>query len=168
MKVFKFGGASVKDAKGIRNLAQILKSESVKDALIVVSAMGKMTNAMEGVLDSYLRKDVELTNKINQVKHFHLEIIEELFPEAHEIFLEFEFIIEKLTGFFTSNRSGNYDFVYDQVVGFGEILSTKIIAAYLNMEGIDCAWLDVRDYIKTNSHYREAAVDWNLTSQRIS
>lgn len=168
MKVFKFGGASVKDPKGVQNVAHILKTESVKDALIVVSAMGKMTNAMEEVLDAYFRKDVELKNKINQVKRFHIEIVEVLFPEDHKIFNEIEEEIEKLKVFFASNRSGNYDFVYDQVVGFGEILSTKIIAAHLNMEGVDCTWLDVRDYVKTNSHYREAIVDWNLTNYEIS
>ena len=168
MKVFKFGGASVKDATGVKNVAHILKSESVQDALIVVSAMGKMTNAMEDVLDAYLRKDVELTNKINQVKAFHSEIIKELFPKDHEIYLKLELIMGQLAGFFASNRSGNYDFVYDQVVGFGEILSTNIISSYLNLEGIDAAWLDVRNYIKTNSHYREAVVDWNTTNQNIS
>ncbi len=168
MKVYKFGGASVKDAKGIQNLTHILKSASVEDALIVVSAMGKMTNAMEGVLESYLRKEVELTYKVNQVKWFHFEIITELFPEGHEIFMDFELVMGQLAGFFATNKSRKYDFVYDQVVGFGELLSTKIIAAYLNLVGIDCTWLDVRDYVKTNSHYREASVDWHKTNQRIS
>lgn len=168
MKVFKFGGASVKDAQGVQNLAQILKNEAVEDAVIVVSAMGKMTNAMESILDSYLRKDVDLSYKINKIKWFHSEIIEELFPANHEIFMDVELIMGQMAGFFATNKSKKYDFVYDQVVGFGELLSTKIIAAYLNFVGIKSDWLDVRDYIKTNSHYREAAVDWHKTNQKIS
>ena len=168
MKVYKFGGASVKDAQGVRNVVRILRNESVDDALIVVSAMGKMTNAMEGIVESYLRKDVDLTYRINQVNWFHVEIIEALFPKGHEIYMDLELIMGQMAGFFATNKSRKYDFVYDQVVGFGELLSTKIISAYLVFEGIDCTWLDVRDYIKTNSNYREAKVDWHKTNQRIS
>ena len=168
MKVYKFGGASVKDAQGVRNVVRILRNESVDDALIVVSAMGKMTNAMEGIVESYLRKDVDLTYRINQVNWFHVEIIEALFPKGHEIYMDLELIMGQMAGFFATNKSRKYDFVYDQVVGFGELLSTKIISGYLEFEGIDCTWLDVRDYIKTNSNYREAKVDWHKTNQRIS
>lgn len=168
MKVFKFGGASVKDAQGVRNLANIIREEGVKDALIVVSAMGKMTNTIEGVLESYLRRDVDLAYRINQIKWFHLEIIEDLFPKGHEIYMDFELIMGQMAGFFATNKSKKYDFVYDQVVGFGELLSTKIIAAYLDLDNIACNWLDVRDYIKTNSNYREAEVNWHKTKHKIA
>ena len=169
MRVFKFGGASVKDAEGVKNVAQVLNKVGYKDTLVVVSAMGKTTNALELVVDHYFNKPEELTNAILELKQFHLQIVENLFGSFSEPINQRVFeLISELQSFFKHNKSANYSFVYDQVVGFGELLSTSIISSYLNHIDIACEWLDARKCVKTDVYYRDANLDWELTQQFIN
>ncbi|WP_372793797.1 aspartate kinase [Lutibacter sp.] len=169
MKIFKFGGASVKDAEGVKNVLRVLQHEGFKNTLIVISAMGKMTNAIEKIADSYFYKKDDLQENIEFVRNYHSKIINELFEEKnHAIFIEIEMLFGQLSGFFIQNKSADYNFIYDQIVGFGELLSTKIVSAFLNENNIETNWIDVRDYIKTDSNYRDASVNWVLTSKKIA
>ncbi len=168
MKVYKFGGASVKNAEGVKNLARVLKHEGFDNKLIVISAMGKMTNAFEEVIKSYCNKASDLNNKIAEIRNFHSQIIGNLFEENnHSIYLDIEQLFAQLTDFFIQNKSTDYNFIYDQVVSFGELISTKIVSSYLNTIGIENDWIDVREFIKTDTTYRDAKVDWKATEKEI-
>jgi len=163
MRVFKFGGASVKDAEAVKNVATILNTyKSSQRFCVVVSAMGKTTNLLEEIAKKYFSKN-DTADKLNQLKEYHFSICKELFPkgdnffeELHNIFVELEWILE-------DEPALDFSFIYDQIVCLGEILSTKIIAAYLNNIGINCHWADARDLIKTDNTYREGKVDWENT-----
>ena len=169
MRVFKFGGASVKDAEGVKNVAEVLKKVGYKDTLIIVSAMGKTTNALELVVDHYFNHPEELPNAILELKQFHLQIVEALFGSVAEpVNNRVGELVLELKSFFKHNKSTNYSFVYDQVVGFGELLSTSIINAYLNHVNIQCEWLDARKCVKTDTYYRDANLNWELTQQAIN
>ena len=169
MRIFKFGGASVKDAEGVRNLVRVLEHSGTDQTFLVVSAMGKMTNAMEDVVDAYFRDPKGLPGALETVQAFHMEILRELFPaETHPVYESVRGLFEEVKGFLAWNKSPKYNFVYDQVVGYGELLSTTIIGAFLNETGIRNTWLDIRDYIKTDSNYRDVRVDWETTQQAVS
>ena len=169
MQIFKFGGASVKDAEGVRNLANVLKSVGYKNTLIIVSAMGKTTNAMEKVVSNYFDAKHELHSSVQEVKKFHNNILLDLFEnETHAVFENIDDLFQELLQFFDHNKSPNYNFVYDQVIGFGELISTSIISHYLNHIGLSNSWLDVRNCIKTDDYYRNAKVHWNQTQELIS
>lgn len=169
MRVFKFGGASVKDAHGVKNLVKVLQQVGHKDLLLVVSAMGKTTNALEVVVKNYFSNKRELQSAIQDVKKYHNAILLDLFDnEQHPVFNQIADLFKELNLFFDRNKSPDYDFVYDQVVCFGELVSTKIVSAYLNESGITNTWLDVRDYIKTDTYYRHGHVIWDTTQSRIS
>jgi len=169
MHIFKFGGASVKDAEGVKNVVKVLQHEGYTNTLVVVSAMGKMTNAFEKVIKAYIEKDDKLEVYIADIKTYHLDIIADLFKDKnHPILFEIEHIFGLLKGFMLANRSTNYNFVYDQLVGFGELLSTKIISTYLNHINITNTWLDVRQVIVTSDDYRDAKIDWEETKYRIT
>lgn len=168
MKIYKFGGASVKDAESIKNVVRVLRNEGFKNTLIVISAMGKMTNAFEKIINSYHQKTEDLQQNIGYVKEYHLTIINALFSnKTHPVFSEVEMLFESLNKFLATNKSIDYNFIYDQIVGVGELLSTKIVSAYLNEIGIINQWIDVRNYIKTDSSYRDAYVNWEVTSKNI-
>ena len=168
MKIFKFGGASVKDANGVKNLVSVLQEVGYENTLIVVSAMGKTTNAIEDVINKYFEKSNELQASIQEVVKYHNEILMELFPnEHHQIYTEIKKLFEEMQGFLGRSKSPDYDFVYDQLVSFGELVSTKIISAYLNSISIDNTWLDVREMIKTDTSYRDAKINWETTQKNI-
>ena len=169
MKIYKFGGASLKDANAIENLFKILQKRDYEKALVVVSAIGKTTNALELVVRNYFENKNELQYSINRVVSFHNEILLKLFiNENHEIYNDVKTIFENLKGFLNRNKSPDYSFVYDQIVSNGELLSTKIINAYLNYKGIASNWVDSRDLIKTDSNYRDSDLIWNITQKNIS
>jgi aspartate kinase len=169
MRVFKFGGASVKDANSVKNLASVLNTVGYNNTLVVVSAMGKTTNALERVIDNYFNKKKELQSSIQEVKKFHNAILLELFEnENHSVFKMVTDLFKELNIFFDRNKSPDYNFVYDQVVGFGELASTTIVSSYLNEIGLNNKLLDVRNFIKTDSFYRNAKVDWETTQQNIT
>ena len=169
MKIYKFGGASVKDYNGIENLFKLIKETGYKEILIVVSAMGKSTNAMELIVKNYFNNKNELQYSINEVENFHNEILSKLFTNKnHEIYNEVKTVFENIKEFLKRNKSPDYSFVYDQIVANGELLSTKIINAYLNYKGISCNWIDSRELIKTDSNYRDSDLIWDITQKNIS
>ncbi|KQB37938.1 aspartate kinase [Flavobacterium sp. L1I52] len=169
MRVFKFGGASVKDAAGIRNVYDVLQKAGYEDVLLVVSAMGKTTNALELVIKNYFDKSAELNASVQEIKKYHNQILLDLFEdENHAVFAAVNEHFSDLEYFLAHNKSPNYNFVYDQIVSMGEIISTTILSHYMNFRGIDTQWIDVRNYIKTNNNYRDAEVDWELTQNNIS
>jgi aspartate kinase len=164
MLVFKFGGASVKTSGGILNLAHIV--ESFKEHLvIVVSAFGKTTNSLERIHDQAYKKD-SFEAEFNTLKEYHVSILKELFQqEKHPAFAEINQEFEVLRSILVKEEKGSYDQQYDQVVSFGEVLSTKIVSAFLNERGLKNKWVDIRKCLKTNSTWREAVVDWELSEK---
>lgn len=164
MQVFKFGGASVKDAQAVQNIQVLLSKQNTHETVIVVSAMAKTTNALEEVYKAYLTADPNITEKVLAIKHFHLTIIKDLFVEKNNqliddienVFVELDWILEE-------DIHEDTAFIYDQIVSLGEILSTKIIAAYLNYKGLACVWVDARGYIQTDNNYQEGNIDWAST-----
>jgi len=169
MQILKFGGASVRDADGVRNLEKVLQHVGTEKTLIVISAMGKTTNALEKVIEHYFNSKHELQSSIQDVKKYHNGILLELFEnESHEVFKVVTALFRELSEFFDRNKSPDYSFVYDQTIGFGELISTTIVSYYLNHKGVKNKWLDVRELIKTNSYYRNAKVEWALTQSKIS
>ncbi|WP_372766475.1 aspartate kinase [Lutibacter sp.] len=169
MKIYKFGGASVKDAEGIKNVVRVLKNEGFENTLIVISAMGKMTNYFEKIINSFHFKTEDLQQNISFVRNYHLTILDALFDnKAHAVFTEVTNLMGELNSFLATNKSTDYNFIYDQIVGYGELLSTKIVSAYLNEIGIENQWIDVRNYLKTDDSYRDAYVNWIETNKNIS
>ena len=167
MKIFKFGGASVKDAQGVKNVALVLESAGFERVLLVVSAMGKTTNALEKAVQNYFDK-TDYQSEIEKVKQNHLEISRGLFQENHPVFAEISLFFDDIESFLRRNKSPNYNFVYDQVVSCGEMISSKILSEYLNDIQFRNVWLDARDYVKTDSNYREGNINWEETQRKIS
>ncbi|WP_375235884.1 aspartate kinase [Winogradskyella sp.] len=169
MKIFKFGGASVKDAEGVKNIASVLKTVGYENTLVIVSAMGKTTNAMELVIRNYFENRAELQSALQDVKKFHNQILLDLFDnERHPVFEHVKNLFTELGTFLKVNKSPDYNFVYDQTIGYGELLSTTIISYYLNEIGLKNNWLDVRTFIKTDNYYRRANINWGTTQTKIS
>lgn len=169
MKVFKFGGASVKDAAGIKNVYEVLQKVGYEDVLLVVSAMGKTTNALEVVVKDYFEKSASLRSSVQEVKKYHNQILLDLFEdEKNVVFKAVNDLFAELDYFLSHNKSPNYNFVYDQIVSFGELISTTILSHYMSYRGIKTNWIDVRNYIKTDATYRDAEVDWDSTQKSIS
>ena len=169
MRVYKFGGASVKDAEGVKNLATVLKTTGYDNTLVVVSAMGKTTNAMELVIKNYFENKTNLQSSIHEVIKYHNEILLDLFDnERQDVFGVVKALFDELTVFFKSNKSPDYNYVYDQTIGFGELISTTIISHYLNEIGLKNNWIDVREFIKTDNYYRRSNVNWEQTQENIS
>lgn len=168
MQVFKFGGASVKDAEAVKNISVLLSKQSIKETVMVVSAMAKTTNALEEVCKSFINAGADLSAKVLSIKQMHLQIIHDLFTDNNthlindieNVFVELDWILEE-------PPHENNAFIYDQIVSLGEILSTKIIAAYLNYTGLPCIWVDARSYIQTDNNYQEGKVNWEETSALI-
>ena len=169
MRVFKFGGASVKDAAGIKNVYDVLQKVGYEDVLLVVSAMGKTTNALEIVIKNYFEKKAELNSSVQEVKKYHNQILMDLFDdEKNDAFIAVNSQFADLEYFLAHNKSPNYNFVYDQIVSYGELISTTILSHFMNFMGMKTQWLDVRNFIKTDANYRDAEVDWELTQKNIS
>ena len=169
MRIFKFGGASVKDAAGIKNVYEVLQKVGYEDVLLVVSAMGKTTNALEIVIKNYFDKSAELNSSVQEVKKYHNQILMDLFEDdKNEVFAAVNTQFTDLEYFLAHNKSPNYNFVYDQIVSYGELISTTILSHFMNFMGIKTQWLDVRNFIKTDANYRDAEVDWELTQKNIA
>ncbi len=160
MRVFKFGGASVKEAEAVRNVAAIIRDHGdIHNLLVVVSAMGKTTNALEQLLDTYFQKKPYDT-AIEAIKQYHLTILKDLFEEGHLAYTTLDYYIAKLKDTLANKINLEaFDEAYDQVVSFGELISTNIIHLYLNSQAINSEWVDARQYIKTNNRWREGKVD---------
>jgi aspartate kinase len=167
MQIFKFGGASVKDANGVRNIHKVLKQTGLDNKVIIVSAMGKTTNALEKVVHSYFNDKASLPSCIQENELFHNNIASDLFPKGHLVFHKIQELFAELKGFLAWNKSPQYDFVYDQIVCYGELLSTTIISLYLNENGVKITWLDARELLKTDSSNRDATILWDKTQSNI-
>ncbi len=170
MKIYKFGGASVKDAAGVRNVASIIAKEKNNDVLVVISAMGKSTNALETLVNAAFKNDKSASSILKDFIESHNQLLTELFEEnsfiwtneVRNLFLELECLIDN------ENLKDDYDFLYDQIVSFGELISTRIVSAYLLSQNIQNQWLDARNFIITDSRYRDAKVQWEETERVVT
>ena len=169
MKIFKFGGASVKNAAAVRNVAEIVSLYDGQKITIVVSAMGKTTNKLEEIVHALATKDRKIFMAlVDDLLVFHETILGELFPERHyAVYAEMEAIFEALRLRFDQPFSDNYSFEYDQIVSIGEVLSSVILAAFLREKGFPAVWADARKLIRTDHLYQEGTVDWNKTASLI-
>ena len=168
MRIFKFGGASVKDAEGIHNMYRVLEQTGHAQTLIVVSAMGKTTNAFEKLIEAYFDDAKQMESQLNEIIDYHLGIMNETFDHPkHDVFDQVKQRFDRLRTFLKNNKSPHYSFVYDQVVSTGELVSTTIITHFLNEKGIAANWLDARECIQTDTSYRDANVDWARTEKAI-
>jgi aspartate kinase len=165
MKVYKFGGASVKDADGIRNLGRIIRQE-LSELIIVVSAFGKTTNKLEDVLKRWLAGDKGYKNKLDEVYDSHLEVINELYDDPSSARQKSDKLFSELESFLTEGKHQSYDADYDQVVSFGELWSTIIVAEYLNKYVTPVVWVDIRNVLRTDSRYRDANILWDESTSR--
>lgn len=166
MKVFKFGGASVKDAAAVRNLQSVLTLHSSDTLLVIISAMGKTTNSLELVWQAWqsgLNAVMQLQDSID----YHRAIMNELFAPETEVFDKVESFWDQLKLQLNEPPSNDRDFDYDQIVSFGELISTVIVSEFLNNNGFKNQWLDAREVVKTDDFYREARLDWEGTVTAI-
>ena len=167
MQVFKFGGASVKDAQSIQKVAEIIKSHQNEKTLVVVSAMGKTTDLLVSIVKNFYNGKGEPLSELSSIKQGFEDVLSSLFPAGHAVFdevfnsfIEAEWILE-------DPLADSYDYLYDQIVCIGELISSRILAAYLSLNGIKAQWIDARDFIITDDTHREANVNWEATEQRI-
>lgn len=169
MKVFKFGGASVKDADAVKNVAQILSLYEKEKLMVVVSAMGKTTNKLEEVVEALKINDKKnFFHLLSDLKDFHNHILGELFSQKHfTIYNTIEATFEKLEQKFNDGFSDNFSFEYDQIVSLGELLSSQILSAFLRERGLKVSWLDARKIIRTDNNYQEGNVDWKKTEELV-
>ncbi len=169
IQVFKFGGASVKDAEAVKNVASILKNYATSSTIVVVSAMGKTTNQLEQLVNAFFYKEGNPTEHLETIKQAHLSILNTLIPDTkHQVYIDFENIFVELLWAIEEEPSFSYNQEYDQIVGLGELLATKIISAYLNTQAIANTWLDARGLIQTDNTYREGKVDYELSQALVS
>lgn len=167
MKVFKFGGASIKDAKSVENVANILNLYKNEALVVVISAFGKTTNLMEEILRCYYEKLPNLSQWVEQLKKEHFKIAEALGDNEQMMHKKLIAIFEQLEQRLQQEPSNNFDYEYDKIVSFGEMLSTHLISIYLNQVGIKNRWLDARKMIKTDHYFREGKVDWEVSEKMI-
>ena len=168
MKIFKFGGASVKDADGVKNVVRVLREVGHEDVFLIVSAMGKMTNAFEKLTEAYCERAKDLDDILQSIKEYHFNIIDDLFEDKSALIRnKISVYFAKIDSFFAENTSSNYDYIYDQIVSQAELISTTIVSKYLANVGVVNTYIDVRNLIKTNDDYRDAKVDWPSTEKRI-
>lgn len=170
MKVYKFGGASINSVERIKNVASIISQHAGEKILIIISAMGKTTNALEAVVNAFYEgKKEEALELFEQVKNNHLNTLKYITT------LQWQPAVDQLKDFFTEvewllhdKPVRNYDYYYDQVVCCGELFSTAMVAWHLKENGMNVAWVDVRDIIRTDNNFRDAGVDWGFTKQAIT
>lgn len=168
MQVYKFGGASVKDAEGVRNVARIVELNKDQQLIIVVSAMGKTTNLLENLTKAYYTGSPDVHHYFQEAKAFHERILHELFEDKTDaifddianFFVEIDWIIEE-------EPQDAYDYLYDQIVSVGELVSSRIIEAYMRKVQLSSAWIDARNYIHTDNTFREGDVDWEKTERSM-
>jgi aspartate kinase len=168
MEVYKFGGASVVNAEAVKNLASIIKNTQKENLLIVISAMGKITNKLEELSNAYVFGQEKTHDLLEEVKAYHFEILHDLFENSnHAVFNDVANSFVEIEWMLEEEPNDAADYIYDQIVSIGEVLSTKIVAAYLNEIGIFVTWIDARNFIKTDNTYREGQVDWEKTNLEI-
>lgn len=168
MEVFKFGGASLNSADAVKNVALIIKQYGVQALLVIVSAMGKITNELEILTEAFMADDdARKKQLLNDIKSYHYSIMDNLFKKNDLVFLQVEQTFHHLELYINQKAGNNYNFEYDRIVSTGEIVSSQILSHYLNKVGINNTWFDARKLIITNTSYRDAQPDWNQTTQSI-
>ena len=172
MKVYKFGGASVKTPKALVNVFNIVQNQS--DLIIVVSAIDKTTNHLERLVDNYFRGDAQKYEEFEKIRKFHFDYVDELFEgvEAENQILvgikgKMQKLFAKISEHLEEMPSDDYDFVYDSIVSYGELLSTSIFSAYLQFRGLENKWVDIRSYMITDSNFRDAKINWELSEKKV-
>jgi len=165
MRVFKFGGASVKDAEAVKNVAAILANYRGEEIVVVISAMGKMTNALEKIVNAHWEKS-GTDEHVAFVRDYHTKVMDDLgFPAAHPVREEVETSFVEIGWVLEEDSGKDFGFIYDQIVSHGELMSTKIISYYLNEHAVPHEWLDIRDVLQTDNTYREGKIDWDLSGR---
>lgn len=167
MKVFKFGGASVKDAPSVKNVAEVIRQYCDDELVVIVSAMGKTTNALEDLIKLYLDKG-DWQSQLKTIKKFHLEISGGLFDADHQVFDRLETIFENISAYMNAADGKSNMEIYSEIVSQGELLSTRIIRNYLNENVSKTIWIDARNYVKTDYNFIDARVDWDMTKRNIA
>lgn len=168
MKIYKFGGASVKDAEGVRNVSSIIQNHKGNELLIVVSAMGKITNKLEDLTKAYLNREDDVLQIFEEIKQYHFNILNQLFPDHnHPIFNDVVNTFVEIDWLIEEEPEDTPDYIYDQIVSIGEIISTKILAAYLGTLQDNVKWVDARNFVHTDNTYREGLVNWEKTEAEI-
>jgi len=167
MKVFKFGGASVKDAPAIENLKNILQRYENEQLVVVISAMGKTTNFLEKVLDAYCHAPENVPSLVSELRAQHETVAVQLMGADNPFLPHSERIFTLLNEQLQRPTSDNFDYDYDRIVSFGELLSTTLIATYLNAKGLETQWFDARQLVRTDNTYREGHVDWTVTQKLV-
>lgn len=167
MKVFKFGGASVKDAPAIENLKNILQRYENEQLVVVISAMGKTTNFLEKLLDAYCHEPEKVEGLLTELRARHERVAEELMGAGNPFLPHSERLFTLLAEQLQRPTSDNFDYDYDRIVSFGELLSTTLISTYLNHQGLNVQWLDARQLVRTDNTYREGHVDWTVTRKLV-
>ncbi|WP_316815217.1 aspartate kinase [Pedobacter nyackensis] len=168
MKIYKFGGASVKDAEGVKNVSSIIQKHKGNELLIVVSAMGKITNKLEELTTAYLHGQEDVQQIFEEVKQYHFNILNQLFPDHnHPVFNDIINTFVEIDWLLEDEPEDAPDYIYDQIVSIGELVSTKIIAAYLSTQNSNVKWVDARNFVHTDNTYREGLVNWEKTEAEI-
>jgi aspartate kinase len=168
MQIYKFGGASIKDAEGIKNIARIIGEKKSDPLVVVLSATQNTTDELENVLDSYFNSKADLIDIFEKIKLRHEEIMHDLFPNTnHSIFDEVANCFVEIDWIIEEEPQDEYDYLYDQIVSIGELVSSKIVSAYLEDQGLNSKWVDARDFILTDNNFRDAEVDWIETEKNI-
>lgn len=167
MRVFKFGGASLRDVENIKNVSEIIRNNCDTPLLIVVSAIGKTTNALEDVVRAYFAQNNTATDILNTVREKHEKIMHTLFDKNDEVWAQINDLFVEADWVLEDEPHDAFDYIYDQIVSLGELLSSRIMAAYLKKSGTNATWLDARDVVRTDDSWREAAIDWQITEKKI-
>lgn len=169
MRVFKFGGASVKNPNAVRNVKRVLELFPQEDLVVVISAMGKTTNKLEWLVNAHVHNKGLLRETMQELVDFHNEILWDLFPDrGHEVYVQMNEYFYQIEEILEDVPGDHYDFIYDQIVSYGEVISTTIVSAFLNDFGIENNWLDARKLIRTDNTYREGRVNWEKTASKIN
>ena len=169
MKVFKFGGASVKDATAVRNVSSVIKRFPGENIIVVISAMGKTTNALERLVDAYFFGKENPKSVLEEITGYHDKILGELFTDpSHPVYAKVKTIFRTMEEY-TSKKSGpDYNLEYDQLVSLGEVISTVIVSEFLAADGLANTWTDARELVLTDENYREGRVDFDSTAKNVS
>lgn len=167
MKVFKFGGASVKNVESIKNVCSIVQQFKEEDLVVVISAMGKTTNKLEAIIEAYLNNKENKATLIDDLLNEHKQVIEVLFGVNHPVLEKVNGLFELCKANLNDYKTSTYNFIYDQIICTGELASTLIVHAYLSELGVSAHWLDAKLVVKTNNTYREAIVNWEKTTESI-
>ena len=168
MKVFKFGGGILKDTDAFHRFLEVIKKYPAENLVIVISALNKVTNSLEKVIDAYYSKKPELEAQFDQIKKYHFSLAKELFAKDHPLFKEMEELFNELGNYIKTTSSADYDFEYDQIAGFGELLSSLMVHHYLKDNGIENKWYDARTLIRTDKAFRTAGINWQITKDQVN